>query len=101
MGSSLSRVFTKHIYSIRGKAIKTSKIKPIGCYRYIDDRFVKYILGHKALDNFLKRLNRQYKNIRFRMEKEENKYLPFLDELVRGHSEKLTHTGYSKKKNTS
>jgi hypothetical protein len=53
--------------------------KPAHWYRYVDDTFVVWPHGKEELQNFLQHLNSIHPNIKFTMEIEHNKSLPFLD----------------------
>ena len=102
MGSPLSpvvaNIFMEHF---EHNALDTAPQKPTCWYRYVDDTFVIWPHGEPPLNGFLAHINNQHPNIRFTMEIEDNKCLPFLDVQVRrkpdgslGHSvyRKTTHT---------
>ncbi|XP_071054382.1 uncharacterized protein [Onthophagus taurus] len=62
--------------------LKKSQWKPKLWLRYVDDIFVIWQHGQKRLQEFLDYLNSQHPMIKFTMETETAKKLPFLDVLV-------------------
>jgi hypothetical protein len=75
------------------------KLRELGVniwFRYVDDTFVTLNIINKE-DEILKYLNAQHPNIKFTIEKEEKKCLPFLDtRVIRNHNKYIT-TIYHKK----
>ena len=63
--------------------------------RYVDDIFCLFKCETDA-ERFLSFLNRQHPNIKFTIEKEKNKQLPFLDILNDSSSNKLVTSVYRK-----
>ena len=83
MGSPLGPFFAnffmanfekKHMASIKERGVITYN-------RYVDDVFAK-INNSENCDAILEFLNAQHKNIKFTIEKEKNKKIPFLDTVV-------------------
>nr|XP_022920587.1 uncharacterized protein LOC111429032 [Onthophagus taurus] len=64
------------------EALKKSPWKPKLWLRYVDDTFVIWQHGKEQLHEFLDHLNSQHPMIKFTMETETAKQLPFLDVLV-------------------
>ena len=64
--------------------------------RYVDDIFCMFKNDIDA-EKFFKYLNSKHSNIRFTMEKGTNKFLPFLDVLVKNEGRKFTTSVYRKK----
>ncbi|XP_071440278.1 uncharacterized protein [Hetaerina americana] len=102
MGSPLSPVIANfYMEKFEKSAIETISKKPKLWLRYVDDTFVIWQHGTQELNDFLRHLNNQHRAIKFRMELEKNKQIPFLDVLVKrkedgglGHAvyRKATHT---------
>ena len=68
--------------------------------RYVDDIFCMFKYEIDA-EKFFKYLNSKHPNIKFTMEKENNKVLPFLDVLVKNEGRTFTTSVYSKKTSQS
>ena len=64
--------------------------------RYVDDIFCMFKNEIDA-EKFFKYLNSKYPNIKFTMQKETNKFLPFLDVLVKNEGRTFTTLVYRKK----
>ena len=64
--------------------------------RYVDDIFCMFRNEIDA-ENFFKYLNSKHPTIKFTMEKETNKFLPFLDVLDKNERRIFTNSVYSKK----
>ena len=64
--------------------------------RYVDDIFCMFRNEIDA-ENFFRYLNSKHSNIKFTMEKETNKFLPFLDVLVKNKGRIFTTSVYRKK----
>ena len=92
MGSPLGPLFTnvfmadfeeKHMESMRELGLKIWS-------RYVDDVFATMNKKEEAT-HIVEFLNKQHKNIRFTIEHEENKKLPFLDtRVIRSHHKYVT-----------
>ena len=79
LGPALANLFMGYyekqwLSSDNGKKVKFYR-------RYVDDIFCLFN-NEKDADDFLGFLNEQHKNIKFTIEKEMNKRLPFLDVLI-------------------
>jgi hypothetical protein len=59
--------------------VNTFPKKPSCWYRYVDDTFVFWPHGMEELEKFQQHLNNIHMNIKFTMERERNRCLPFLD----------------------
>jgi len=83
MGSPISpviaNIFVEHFEK---EALQKAPKKPEVWFRYVDDTFVIWRHGRAELRKFLIFLNNQHPNIRFTIDTEENKKLPFLDVFV-------------------
>ena len=103
MGSPLSPVLANlFMEDLEARAIGTAKHKPKLWLRYVDDTFVIWNHGRDKLQEFLKHLNGIHPKIQFTMETEEDDQLPFLDVLVKKHTDgTLGHTVYRKKTHTN
>jgi len=102
MGSPISPViadiFVEHFEK---EALQKAPKKPEVWFRYVDDTFVIWRHGRAELRKFLIFLNNQHPNIRFTMDIEENKKLPFLDVLVTKKADNtLDHQMYRKPTHT-
>jgi hypothetical protein len=64
------------------QALSRAPRKPTHWYRYVDDTFVVWPHGEDELREFLDHLSSFHHNIKFTMEVEKNRSLPFLDVLV-------------------
>lgn len=72
------------------------KMAVVKWYRYVDDVFAT--LKNKELaSRILEFLNKQHRNIKFTIEHEENKRLPFLDTLVKRYLSRYETSVYRKK----
>jgi hypothetical protein len=102
MGSPLAPVVANlYMEHFEHQALSSAIKTPTRWYRYVDDTFVVWPHEKDELQEFLKHLNNIHPNIKFTMEMEQNKTLPFLDIMVSrrpggslGHSvhRKSTHT---------
>ena len=61
--------------------------------RYVHDIFCM----EKDGENFFEFLNCRHENIKFTIEKENNKILPFLDILIKNEGNRLSKSDYQKK----
>ena len=75
--------------------------KPNLWIRYVDDVFVIWPHGDKALDEFLTHLNSQRLAIQFTMEKEEDRKIAFLDVQVERKGDRATTSVFQKKTHTN
>ena len=64
--------------------------------RYVDDIFCMFG-NEKDAENFFEFLNRQRKNIKFTLEKESNKFLSFLNILIKNEGNRFSTSVYRKK----
>ena len=84
-----------YMASLEKRALETwNGTKPKTWYRFVDDIFS--IVKQSQVNDFLKHLNEQHPSIRFTMELEKDKKLPFLDVTVHRTGETLTTTVYRK-----
>jgi hypothetical protein len=93
MGNSLSPFLAKLFMTNFGKQCKN--IFPYfhkTWYRYVYGVFAIFDTSKGNISDFLKKLNNQYGTIKFRLEKEKENTLPFLDILIKSHNNKLTTT---------
>ncbi|XP_031847206.1 uncharacterized protein LOC116433359 [Nomia melanderi] len=102
MGSPISpaiaNIFMKHLEK---RILKEAPLKPSEWFRYVDDTFVVWPNDHDTLPSFLEFVNNIHPNIKFTMEIESNKSLPFLDVLVtRKPDGSLGHQVYRKPTHT-
>ena len=70
--------------------------KPLFYQRYVDDIFAVFNNENDA-DQFLLYLNSKHSNIKFTIEKEKNRILPFLDILIDNSNKNLTTSIFRKK----
>jgi hypothetical protein len=83
------------------RALTFAAKNPTHWYRYVDDTFVAWLHGKEELQNFLQHPNSIHPNIKFMMEMEHDKSLPFLDVRVSRKPEgSLGFTVYRKLKDT-
>jgi hypothetical protein len=79
------------------KSISTAIKKPARWHRHVDDIFAVWSHGKDDLQDFLQHLNNIHKGIKFTMEAEQDRTLPFLDVLAsRRLDGTLGHTVYRK-----
>jgi hypothetical protein len=71
------------------KFLNSAEFKPKLWLRYVDDCLLIWDHGEEKLHNFLTFVNSQHSNIKFTMETEVNKKLPFLDVLITRKEEGL------------
>ena len=77
---SLANLFMSHYES---KFLQHEKAKKVIFYkRYVDDIFCLF-QSENEIQDFFDFINNQHQNIRFTLEKESNKALPFLDILIK------------------
>jgi hypothetical protein len=103
MGSPLSPVIANiFMEKFETDALLSAPLTPRCWYRYVDDVFVVWQHGRDALNVFLNHLNSLHVNIKFTIEIEVLKKLPFLDVLVeRKNNNTLGHTVYRKPTHTN
>ena len=64
--------------------------------RYVDDIFCMFE-NEKDAENFFEFLNCQHKSIKFTLERESNKFLSFLDVLIKNEGNRFSTSVYRKK----
>lgn len=103
MGSPLSPVVANiFMANFEEQAIDKSTYKPKLWLRYVDDTFVIWPHGKELLDAFLAHLNSQHRDIKFTMEVESKKQIPFLDILIqKKEGGRIGHTVYRKPTHTN
>lgn len=83
MGSPISpiiaNIFMEHF---ENETLRKARFKPSTWFRYVDDTFVIWPHGPDRLTDFLTFLNSQHPNIKFTMEVERDRKIPFLDVLI-------------------
>lgn len=83
MGSPLSPVVANlFVEQFEKRALDSYPLKPTSWKRYVDNTNVKWPRGNDELNKFFRHLNSLSENIKFTMEVEENKSIPFLDVLI-------------------
>lgn len=101
MSSPLSLVVANiYMEHFEERAINTSPIKPKHWKRYVDDTSFIWTHGKETLRDFLEHLNNQTESIKFTMEIEEDKKLPFLDVLLTKKMMKLWNIKCTGRKHT-
>ena len=81
MGSSVSVVLAElFMQSVEEKIFENAPCRPLIWKRYLDDIFC--ILPRDMVDSFFNHINCQNQHIKFTVELEENKSIPFLDLLI-------------------
>ena len=68
--------------------------------RYVDDVFCVFEISMEKIQEFLERINKWHPNLRFTVEFEKNKQLPFLDVLITREDDQHTTTLYRKPTHT-
>ena len=97
-----SSVFLAELFMMRleKKALRTFAHPPETWYRYVDDTFT-YML-EKYINDFLLHLNQQHERIKFTMELEVEREIPFLDTTIRVEEDgTITSRVYRKKTHTN
>ena len=99
MGSPLSPIVTNlFMEKFERKALDSYPLKPSRWKRYVDDMNVVWPHGEDELRKFLTHLNSISPNIKFTMELEEDRSIPFLDVLLtRKEDGTLGHEVFHKK----
>ena len=93
----IANIYMEHFETL---AIESAKFKPATWLRYVDDTFVVYNEGQDKLHSFLEHLNSVRSSIKFTMEVEEDRKLPFLDAMVMRNEDRLVTSVYRKKTHT-
>jgi predicted GIY-YIG superfamily endonuclease len=103
MGSPLSPLVANFFMEdLEEEAIKTATLKPKYWGRYVDDVICVWPHGEEELEIFFDHLNKINQKIKFTMEKEINKKLPYLDLLLENKLDgTLGHSVYRKITNTN
>jgi hypothetical protein len=84
------------------KALQEARLRPRVWKRYVDDILVVCSHGMEELQNSLIFLNERKSNIKFTIEVEKNRKLPFLDILLtRNANGKIGHSVYRKATHTN
>lgn len=101
MGSSLSPVLANIFMEwMENRILNKSVNKPKLWLRYVDDTFVIWPHGKVNLDTFLEVLNNEEETIKFTVEIEKDKKLPFLDVLVNREDNQINTTVFRKPTHT-
>ena len=102
MGSPLSPIVANlFMEKFEREALDSYPLKPSRWKRYVDDTNVVWPHGEDELRKFLTHLNSISPNIKFTMELEENRSIPFLDVLLtRKEDGTLGHEVFCKKTHT-
>ena len=103
MGSPLSPIVANLILEyFEERAINELPHKPRWWLKFVDDVFSNWPHGEDKLVEFQKHLNNQCDSIKFTLEREEDKSLPFLDVLITKKIDgSLSHQVYRKKTHTN
>ena len=99
MGSPLSPIMANlYMESFKRRSLDLAPLKPKRWKCYVDDTDAVWPHGRSNLSQFLEHLNSQNNNIKFTMDIEENRSLPFLDVLVSRNSDgSISHQVFRKK----
>ena len=102
MGSPLSPIVANlFMEKFKKESLDSYPLKPSRWKRYVDDTNVVWPHGEDELRKFLTHLNNISPNIKFTMELEENRSIPFLDVLLtRKEDGTLGHEVFRKKTHT-
>ena len=102
MGSPLSLIVANlYMERFKRQAIESFPLKPKRWKFYVDDIDVVWLHGIDNLEKFLENLNKQNNSIRFTMELETNRSLPFLDVLISNKEDgTIAHQVFRKKTHT-
>ena len=91
MGSPLANVFVGYYETLLFKRVN----KPLVYYRYVDDTFADFN-DEDECNEFFSRLNSLHPSLRFTLEKECNRILPFPDVLVEKNDHEFVTSIYRK-----
>jgi hypothetical protein len=102
MGSPLSPVVANlYMEKFEKQALDSFPLKPKRWKRFVDDTDVVWQHGKENLVFFFNHLNNQNENIKFTMEVEKDKSIPFLDMLISKNDDgSISHQVYRKKMHT-
>ena len=85
MGSPLGPVLANIcMYHFEESWLTNNQFRPSIWFRYVDDTFSLFD-SKDAVSRFLDFLNSRHANIKFTMELEENREIPFLDVCIKGY----------------
>nr|XP_023024886.1 uncharacterized protein LOC111512953 [Leptinotarsa decemlineata] len=73
------------------KALQSALFRLRVWRRYMNDTFVRWLLGYETLNVFVSELNLLHPKIQFTIEIEKNNQLPFLDDLLFKKPNRLGH----------
>ncbi|XP_046548528.1 uncharacterized protein LOC124258500 [Haliotis rubra] len=100
MGSPLSPLITEiYMTSFEESALSTAPFQPLCWYRKVDDTFTT-IDKQDDPAQLLQHLNNQHPRIKFTMETEQNRQLPFLDVALQSTDKGLVTSVYRKPTHT-
>lgn len=101
MGSPLSPIIADiFMEDLENNLLERSEKKPKLFVRYVDDIFIIWEHGDDELLKFFELANKQHQNIKFTIELENDRTLPFLDTLVIRTDNKLKFKPYKKPTHT-
>ena len=101
MGSPLAPILADlFMVKMEQKLNRFSTNRPKVWLRYVDDVFCVFEISMEKIQEFLERINRWHPNLRFTVEFEKNKQLPFLDVLVTREDDQHTTSLYRKSTHT-
>ena len=97
MGSPLAPILADlFMNKMEQKLNRFSTNRPKIWLRYVDDVFCVFEINVEKIHTFLERINKWHPNLRFTIELEQNKQLPFLDVSVTRENSQHTTTLYLK-----
>jgi len=101
MGSPLAPILADlFMVKMEQKLNRFSTNRPKVWLRYVDDVFCVFEISMEKINEFLERINRWHPNLRFTVEFEKNKQLPFLDVLITREDDQHTTSLYRKPTHT-
>ena len=101
MGSPLAPILADlFMTKMEQKLNRFSTNRPKIWLRYVDDVFCIFEINIDKIHEFLGRINKWHPNLRFTVEFEQNKRLPFLDVLVMREQDQHITTLYRKPTHT-
>jgi len=81
--------------------INSKHLNPTRWKRYVDDTNVKWPHGNDEMNKFFEHLDNLLEDIKFTMDLEENRSIPFIDVMTtKKHDETIGHKGFRKKTHT-